>query len=121
MDRRSCVLGLLASFSGGVAVSLAASVDAAAAKADTTRPGIDELEEFSGRRRRFGFRRRRRRFARRRGGRGGGGGGDDAPDTSVGLSSGGGGRGGSSDSILSTRKPVPLSDQPAPAARPARP
>jgi hypothetical protein len=117
MHRRSFVLGLLASLCAAATVSLAASVEALAAE---RRPGngvpaIDEWDEFSARRRR-----RRFRFSRRRRRRGGGGGGDDAaPETSVGVGPGSGAgaaaRGG--DSILTTRKPVPLSDQ-APPPRP---
>jgi len=115
MHRRSFILGLLASVSAAATMSLAASVEAVAAERRVGNgvPAIDDWDEFSARRRRrFRFSRRRRRRGR------GGGGGDDAPETSVGVG-GGGGRGGS-DSILTTRKPVPLSDQVSPpaAARP---
>jgi hypothetical protein len=117
MHRRSFILGLLASLSAAATISLAASVQGVAAE---RRPGngvpaIDDRDEFSARRR------RRFRFSRRRRRRGRGGGGDAEPETSVGVGggpgSGGGSARGGSDSILTNRKVVPLSDQ-APPPRP---
>jgi hypothetical protein len=114
MHRRSFILGLLASLSSAATMSLAASVEALAAerRAGNGGPAIDNWDEFSAQRRR---RRRRFRFGRRRRRRGRGGG-DDAPETSVGV--GGSGARGGGDSILTTRKPVPLSDQAPPPAAP---
>jgi hypothetical protein len=112
MHRRSFILGLLASLSSAATMSLAASVEALAAERRVGNgvPAIDNWDEFSAqrRRRRFRFGRRRRRRGR--------GGGDDAPETSVGV--GGSGARGGGDSILTTRKPVPLSDQAPPPAAP---
>jgi hypothetical protein len=117
MHRRSLVLGLFANLSAAATISLAASVEALSAerRAGNGVPGLDDWDEFSDRRR-FRFFRRRRRFARRR--RRGGGGGDAEPETSVGLGGGSSSARGGSDSILTNRKVVPLSDQaPPPRAR----
>jgi hypothetical protein len=121
MHRRSFVLGLFGSVSVLATMSATAAAEALAARASEL--GDHDLVEFGDQ---FGFffGRRRRRFGRRRGSRSArrsrsGGGGGGGPPAEAATGSGTGSR--AADPILSTTKPVPLSDQPAPPRAGARP